>query len=317
MSKLTRALRGPIRFAHKTVLITGGSRGLGLCIARQAARRGARVVILAREDATLDRARLDLGRRGANVLAIPCDVTNPHDVEQAVSRAGHVDVAIHCAGRIAVGPMETMSREEMEASMDVHLWGAYNLAQAVLPQMKARGAGRIVNIASIGGLVAVPHLLPYTTSKHALVGWSKGLRAELAKYGIAVTTACPGLMRTGSTRNVTITGGNLEYAWFQLGDSLPLVSMNANRAARKILDACERGSAWLVLTPQAKAVALLDRLLPRAFAKTLEIVEAFLPSRRETPRKATEARNPISESFLVELDRRAARRNNEEEAHPT
>src|SRR6185503_4123757 len=120
---------------------------------------------------------------------------------------------------------------------------------AVLPEMRARREGRIVNITSIGGKISVPHLLPYSASKFALVGLSEGLRAELAKDGIVVTTICPGLMRTGSPRNATFKGQHrAEYAWFSIGDSLPVTAMSADRAARQILTACKRGEAEVVLS---------------------------------------------------------------------
>src|SRR5205085_12580634 len=120
--------------------------------------------------------------------------------------------------------------------------------EAVLPNMRKRRDGRIVNISSIGGKVSVPHLLPYCAGKFALVGYSEGLRAELSDDGIVVTTVCPWLMRTGSPRNATFNGHHkIEYAWFSIGGSLPLLTLSAECAARKILAACSRGDAEVVL----------------------------------------------------------------------
>src|SRR5918997_1127581 len=114
--------------------------------------------------------------------------------------------------------------------------------------LRRRGEGRIVNISSIGGKISVPHLVPYSASKFALVGLSEGLRAELLKDGVVVTTVCPGLMRTGSPRNALFKGRHrAEYAWFAISDSLPITSMMAERAARQIIDACRRGRAELVI----------------------------------------------------------------------
>src|SRR5438105_6875199 len=119
--------------------------------------------------------------------------------------------------------------------------------------MRRRRACRSVNGPSIGGKVSMPHLLPYNASKFALVGLSEGLRAELAKDGIVVTTVCPGLMRTGSPRNANFKGQHrAEYAWFAISDSLPGASMSVERAARQILDACKRGDAEVVLSLPAK-----------------------------------------------------------------
>ena len=126
---------------------------------------------------------------------------------------------------IQVGPLEEMTVEDYEESMKVHFWAPFYLVEAVLPGMRQRQRGRIVNIASIGGKISVPHLLPYSASKFALVGFSEGLRAELAADRIYVTTACPGLMRTGSHVHATFKGQHKkEYTWFSIANASPLLS---------------------------------------------------------------------------------------------
>ena len=124
--------------------------------------------------------------------------------------------------------------------------------------MKAKQFGRIVNIASIGGKIAFPHLLPYSTSKFALGGYSEGLRAELTKHNIFVTTVCPGLMRTGSPRNALFTGKTKRNMRFAISDSLPVVSISARTPARKILDACAHGDAEIHLGITAKIGAIVQ-----------------------------------------------------------
>src|SRR6186997_1202822 len=115
---------------------------------------------------------------------------------------------------------------------------------AVLPDMRKRRSGRIVNITSIGGKLGIPHLLPYSASKFAAVGFSQGLRAEVAAEGIKVITVVPGLMRTGSPRNAIFRGRHRsEYAWFSISDALPGVSISAEQAARRIIEATCRGEA--------------------------------------------------------------------------
>jgi NAD(P)-dependent dehydrogenase (short-subunit alcohol dehydrogenase family) len=307
-------------FAGRTVFITGGSRGLGLVLAREFADEGARLAICARDAAELERARRDLVDRGADVLAVQCDVTNQDDVNQAVreivGRFGGIDVLINNAGTISVGPMEVMSVEDYEAAMKTHFWGPLYATMAALPAMRARGDGRIVNISSIGGKVAVPHLLPYSASKFALTGWSEGLRAELQKDNIYVTTVCPGLMRTGSPRNAFFKGRHREeYAWFHVSDALPLTAMHARRAARQIVSACRHGRAEVILSVQAKAAAKLYALFPGMAAQAAGLLNEYvLPAPGgvgaiKVP--GSQSESPVTRSWVTGLSRQAAEANNQ------
>ncbi len=303
----------------KTVLITGGSRGLGLVMAREFAREGARLVLCARDEQELDQARLDLEKLGAEVMTARCDVTNRHDVMAIVAniytRFGSIDVLINNAGVIQVGPLEVMTHDDFELAMQAHFWGPLNTIMAVLPSMREKRTGRIVNISSIGGKVSVPHLVPYSASKFALVGLSKGLRAELMKDGIKVTTVCPGLMRTGSPRNADFKGKHqFEYAWFSISDAMPLLTVSAENAARQIVSACKRGQAELVISVPAKIAVLFDALFPEAMSQMLALANGLLPkaggvgTERMKGRDSTSSWSP---SWLTALNEEAALRNNE------
>jgi short-subunit dehydrogenase len=303
----------------KTVLVTGGSRGLGLVLAREFANNGARVAICARDAEELEQATDDLAGRGAEVIAIACDVRNRNEVENMMNRIrerfGKIDVLVNNAGTIQVGPMEVMKHEDFEHAMKTHFWGPLNTILAVVPEMRERGDGRIVNISSIGGKIAVPHLVPYSASKFALVGLSKGLNAELRKDGIAVTTVCPGLMRTGSPRNADFKGRHREeYAWFSISDSLPVTAIKAERAARQIVDACKQGRAELVITVQAKMAVAFDALFPELSAEMLSLVNRFLPGPGgigERSAKGRDSKSSWSPSWLTRLTEEAAMNNNE------
>jgi NAD(P)-dependent dehydrogenase (short-subunit alcohol dehydrogenase family) len=303
----------------KTVLITGGSRGLGLVLAREFVREGARVAICARDEEELERARLDLLQHGADVMTIDCDVTNAPEVGSMVNqiheRFGKIDVLVNNAGTIQVGPLEVMNREDFDKAMQAHFWGPLNTMLAVLPEMRERRDGRIVNISSIGGKIAIPHLVPYSASKFALVGLSKGLRAELRKDGVVVTTICPGLMRTGSPRNANFKGKHREeYAWFSISDSLPLTSIKAERAARQIIDACKQGRAELIITVQAKLAVTFDALFPELSAELLAAVNQLLPAPGGIGAKSAKGRDSASSwspSWLTRLTEDAALKNNE------
>lgn len=266
----------------KVALVTGGSRGLGLFIARELARRGCKVAICARDQAELERAADDLAQRGAEVLAVRCDVGDREAVEAMVAEVrrtfGAIDVLVNNAGVISVGPVETMTVGDFEHAMRVGFFGALHATLAVLPDMRARRSGRVVNITSIGGEVAVPHLVPYDCAKFAAVGLSEGLRAELARDNVLVTTVVPGLMRTGGSQHALFKGRReREHTWFALADSSPLTSMSAVRAARRIADACQRGESYVTLTWQAKLLRLAHALFPGLTADALGQLSLFLP----------------------------------------
>jgi len=307
-------------FRHKTALITGGSRGLGLVMAREFAREGARVAILARDPEELKRAHEDLTNRGAEAFEMPCDVTDRAQVNEAVlivrRHFGSVDVLVNNAGVIQVGPLEVMTLEDYEEAMKTHFWAPLYTTLAVLPEMRRRREGRIVNISSIGGKIGVPHLVPYSASKFALAGLSEGLRAELAKDNIRVTTVYPGLMRTGSPRNATFKGRHREeYAWFTISDSLPVSSMNAERAARQIIAACRRGDAQTILTIQAEIAIKFHALFPEMTADIMGLINQFLlpsPGGIGTARaKGKESQSELAPSLLTTLSDQAAQANNE------
>jgi NAD(P)-dependent dehydrogenase (short-subunit alcohol dehydrogenase family) len=279
---ISRATRRTCSFAHKVVLITGGSRGLGLVLARQLCTEGALVALLARDPDELARAREELVQRGGEVLTISCDLLEREQIDAAVQKVadhfGGLDVVINNAGIIEIGPLEHMQREDFERAMNLHFWAPFNLIMKALPHLRCRGEGRIVNIASIGGKMAVPHLAPYCASKSALAGLSDALRAELARDRIHVTTVTPGLMRTGSQGNAKFKGDHrAEYAWFSLSAALPFVSIRAERAAAQIISACRHGLPSLTIPLMARATILGNALFPNTAGSMMKVINTVLP----------------------------------------
>ncbi|MBA4064188.1 MAG: ketoacyl reductase [Isosphaera sp.] len=313
-----RAFRPRYDFRDRHVLVTGGTRGLGLVMARQLAAAGARLSVCSRDPAEVARAAADLTARGARVVAAACDVTDRDRVREFVAAArrgnGPVDVLVNNAGVIRVGPVEEMTEDDFEQSLRTHLWAALYTTLEVLPEMRARRAGRILNVSSFGGKVAVPHLLPYTAGKFALVGLSHGLRAELAKDGVVVTVVCPGLVRTGSHRNAEFKGRHdEEYAWFALGNATPGLSMSAEAAARKALAACARGDAEAVLGLPAKLAVAAQGVAPNLFAGLLALVNRWVlpdPGGIGTAAaRGRDSRGALPEFVTAHTDRAAARNN--------
>jgi len=271
-----------ISFRGKVVLITGGSRGLGLVLARQLGAEGARLALLARDPAELQRAAEELRARGAEVVALVGDVGKSGAAEQAITATihafGRLDVLINNAGMIIVGPLETMNEADYESAFATHLWGPLRFMTAALPHLK-RTRGRIVNISSFGGKIAVPHLAPYSASKFALAGLSDAFRAELAQVGIKVTTVFPGLLRTGSHVQALFKGQRArEFAWFTLGASTPLTSASAENAARQIIRACRYGRPELIITIQARLAVLANAVFPNLAARVATLVNRALPA---------------------------------------
>jgi NAD(P)-dependent dehydrogenase (short-subunit alcohol dehydrogenase family) len=318
--RLIRTQRFSLR--DKVVLITGGSRGLGLVLARQICAAGGKVALIARDADELGRAKADLARRGgaSNAFGVQCDLLDTEQIQSAVrqiiDRFGKIDILINNAGIIEVGPLGHMTREDFERAMRLHFWGPFELISQIVPRMRTWGGGRIVNISSIGGKVAVPHLAPYSASKFALTGFSDAIRTELARDNILVTTVAPGMMRTGSHVNAKFKGRHdAEFGWFAASAGAPLISMSADRAGRKVLAACRRGQPSLTLTFAARTAILVNALFPNLTGYWMKIVNRFLPGAGNDEgnelRAGSQLRR-VTPQWLTRLADRATSRNNEE-----
>ena len=302
----------------KNVVITGGGRGLGLALAREVARRGARVGLCARSEIELDAARKELEAAGTVVATSVCDVRDEGSVERAFASLtfalGPPDVLINNAGIIAVGPIDALELGDFYDTMDTNFFGALRTTNAVLPAMRARRDGRIVNITSLGGELAIPHMLPYCASKFAFAGYSQGLAAEVARDRVRVTTVLPGLMRTGSPPNATFAGQTKkEYALFALGDATPLSTVSVEHAAKVIVDGAERGAQRVVVSWQAKLALFARGLSPELVVKLLTLTGFALPRAGEKPehRPGYASESSITRSPLNALSKRASVEQNE------
>src|SRR5213596_1371851 len=306
------------RLRDKVVVITGGSRGLGLVLARYVCARGGNVALIARDPEELARAKADLAPHGSVVLTIECDLLDSEQISSAVRRIidrfGKIDILVNNAGIIEVGPLEHMRPEDFDRAMRLHFWAPFELISQIIPEMRIWGGGRIVNISSIGGKIAVPHMASYSASKFALTGLSDAVRAELARDNIHVTTVAPGMMRTGSHVNAKFKGKHdKEFAWFAASAGAPLLSMNANRAARKILAACRRGQPSLTLTFAARLQVLANALFPNLTGYAMRLINRFLPesagAEGNQSRAGSEVRRLIPDWLTRSADKATARNN--------
>jgi NAD(P)-dependent dehydrogenase (short-subunit alcohol dehydrogenase family) len=321
--RLAERFRRSFDFAGKTVLVTGGSRGLGLVMSRQIVASGARVAVCSRHGDEVTRAINELQGMGGVALGVACDVTKPREFDAFAAlieqELGPVDVLINNAGVIQVGPADELSPEDFERAMAVHFTAPLHAMRRLAPGMRRRRSGRIVNIASVGGQFSAPHLLPYCASKFALVGLSQGIRAELARDGVYVTTVCPGLMRTGSHRRALFKGRHRqEYAWFSVSASAPLLAMSAERASRQILSAAAHGRAQITLSLPAKIAATANVIAPELVADLASVAAGLLPKPGGIGQRAVEGEQSTSAwspSLATLLGERAAIRNNEISSH--
>ncbi|GAB3465409.1 SDR family oxidoreductase [Streptomonospora sediminis] len=312
-----RMLSAP-RISGRTALVTGGSRGLGLLIARELGRAGGRVLIVGRTTATLDNAVRDLRGEGIDAHGLTCDLSRAGDTADLAARVhgefGGVDVLVNNAGIIRVGPAAAMSEDDFVQAADTMFWGPYRLTRALLPGLRER-RGHVITITSIGGRISVPHLLPYSCAKFAAVAFSRGMGAEEAGSGVRFTTVVPGLMRTGSHIGAEFTGAPIrEYTWFAIASSLPLLSMDAERAARAIVAAGLRGRRHLVLTPAARAALIADGVAPGLVQTALRVSARLLPrDRGEGARTGAAARQDTGAlpGVLTQLNDAASRRFNQ------
>ena len=281
VAALGRRPRSEDDLRGEVAVVTGASRGLGLLLATELAQRGCRLLICARDQAELDEAATRLRALGAEVATLACDVADGESatrlVEAAQEQYGRLDIVISNAGVIRVGPVESTTAADFEDAVAIMALAPARLALAALPVMQEQGHGRIVTITSLGGKVGVPHLLPYSTAKFAAVGFSEGLRAELGRGPVTVTTVVPGLMRTGSHVNAEFAGQrDKEFTWFGLGASLPLISMDAERAARQIVAGVAQRRPEIFLTPAGQVVSRVAGLAPELTTAVLHAVQSLI-----------------------------------------
>ena len=222
------ATAGPL--AGKGVVITGGGRGIGAAVARRLAADGASVVVSARSQEQIEAVAEELRGAGHRAAAVACDVTNPEDVrrlfEAATEELGSVEILVNNAGVASSAPLKALALEEWTRLFTVNATGTFLCTQAFMPMMAAGGWGRVVNIASVAGKMGAPYIAGYSASKHAMIGFTRSVAAEVAAQGVTVNAVCPGYVETDMStytvnRIVDKTGIDEEAARKSLEDMSP------------------------------------------------------------------------------------------------
>lgn len=184
----------------RIAVVTGGSSGIGRAVARSLGRAGCRVAVCARTRERLEETAEALARDGFEVLAVPADVSREEDVDELADRVrgelGPPDVLVNNAGIARFGDLVELSPDDFDAVFRVNVRGVFLCSKAFVPDMKDRGDGVVVNVASLAGKNAFPGGTVYAASKHAVMGMSKSMMLELREHGIRVITVCPGSVNT-------------------------------------------------------------------------------------------------------------------------
>lgn len=269
MKKPTKAWDGSVAF------VTGGASGIGKALAEELAARGAEVVVADRQAAMAEEVARGIRGKGGRASACELDVCDAEAFKKAVAgvvaRSGHVDYLFNNAGIAVGGEVTTYKTADWDDVIDVNLRGVAYGISAAYPHMVARGRGHIVNTASVAGLLPPPEAVSYTATKHAVVGLSRALRLEAARYGVRVSALCPGVIRTPiltggkfGRMNQPIASEKILAQWEKLRPIEP------QELARRALDQVEKNVEVIVVPGWWKAVWMLDRLSLRLSSKLWE-----------------------------------------------
>jgi NAD(P)-dependent dehydrogenase (short-subunit alcohol dehydrogenase family) len=267
-------------FNDKTAIVTGGASGIGRALCDALSQRGARVTVADINREGAEQVALGISATGGLAQGTHLDVTRAESVQQlideTVAERGKLDLMFNNAGVCMVGEVRDMDLEQWRHIMDVNLWGVIHGTTAAYQRMLEQGFGHIVNIASADGLMPFPMMTAYSTSKHAVIGLSTGLRAEAAGLGVKVSVVCPGLIRTGMQEALTVVTRLRDMEALRSEFLQSPMMMDAGQCARVILNGVERNRGIIMVTAFARVCWWLYRLHPalisplnRAWVRTI------------------------------------------------
>jgi NAD(P)-dependent dehydrogenase (short-subunit alcohol dehydrogenase family) len=241
-----------MKLEGRGAVITGGGRGIGAAVASALAAEGASVMVSARSENEIESVAGELRQRGHTAWAVPCDVTDPAQIfglaETAAERLGQVDILINNAGTVTSAPLKALTLETWNRTLAVNATGVFLCTKAFLPGMVERGWGRVVNVASIAGKTGGPYISAYAASKHAVLGFTRSVAAEVATTGVTVNAVCPGYVDTPMTdrsveRIVEKTGADPEKVRDTMRRTSPQNRlMQPEEIALAVVNLCDPGA---------------------------------------------------------------------------
>ncbi len=256
----------------KTAVVTGASSGIGRAAAVELARRGANVVVAARRAERLEAVVRECEALGIRATAVVADVTSRDDCQRLIGAAGEVDILVNNAGFAAFAAIESARPDDLAAMMETNYFGTVWCTQAVLPQMLARRAGTIVNVASIAGIMGYARMGGYCATKFAIIGFTEALRDEVLDRGVRVALVCPGTTETEFFEHAE--RGKMP------GASRLIAAVTPQRVARAIADSAEDGHYRRIVPPAAALYMRMKEMFPRFAHLLMRRVSAVLEKGR-------------------------------------
>lgn len=253
------------KFVDKVAIITGAASGMGRALVSELFLRGASVVCVDINVDGLKEIEGETGEKGGKVDVRRVDVTSPVEVEGLINGVikeyGRLDYIFNNAGVLIAGEVRDLELKDWLKQIDVNLMGVIYGTIYAYKRMAKQGHGHIVNTASLGGLVAVPAIIPYTTTKYAVVGMSRSLRVEGKELGVKVSIVCPGFVRTGMF-NANVVNVDMDKHRESVEDIPNYMVWDTTKAAQKILKGVSKNREIIVFPPYARLSHWLERLHP-------------------------------------------------------
>jgi short-subunit dehydrogenase len=261
----------------KHAVVTGAARGIGRELALALARKGARLALADIDLPPLEETAREVRALGGEAIALHCDVRSDEDVQALESNArdwlGDVDLLINNAGVLVTGDVADLSCEDYRRAFDVNVWGVIHGCRHFVPRMKERKSGAILNVASLAGVITLPHMGAYNASKAAVIALSETLHAELLPHGVSVTVLCPSFTRT---ELIERSSGKPKESALALGRAImDKLGTSPEVVARTALRAVEKRQLYAIPALHGRLVWSIKRLQPEHFKLLLGLAQRY------------------------------------------